>query len=117
MASFSNVSNTRSMNGIICITDGFATIENGVITTSSIITDDINLNRNGRNLSLFNELDAMGSYDDIICLSGKIYNNYNNLLATQYNIFNTLINNDNNITHHTISQYSQSLLLSLQCLW
>ena len=69
MASFSNVSNNRSMNGIICITDGFATIENGIITTSSIITDDINLNRNGRNLSLFNELDDMASYDDIICLS------------------------------------------------
>ena len=77
MASFSNVSNTRSMNGIICITDGFATIENGVITTSNIITDDINLNRNGRHLSLYNELDAMASYDDIICLSGKYLSKFN----------------------------------------
>ena len=77
MASFSNVSNNRSMNGIICITDGFATIENGTITTSSIITDDINLNRNGRHLSLFNELDDKAYYTDIICLSGQI----NSILA------------------------------------
>ena len=51
MAYFSNVSNNRSMNGIICLTDGYVTIENGVITSSNIITDDINLNRNGRHLS------------------------------------------------------------------
>ena len=50
MASISNISNARSMNGIITLTDGFATIENGSITsdnktTSNIITDDINLNK------------------------------------------------------------------------
>ena len=47
MASISNISNARSMNGIITLTDGFTTIENGNITsdnitTSNIITDDIN---------------------------------------------------------------------------
>ena len=49
MATISNISNARSMNGIITLTDGVATIENGIITsdniiTSNIITDDINLN-------------------------------------------------------------------------
>ena len=48
MPSFSNVSHTRSMNGIISLTDGFATIENGVITTINVITDDIALHRDLR---------------------------------------------------------------------
>ena len=81
MASFSNVSSNRSMNGIICISDSFATIENGIITSSNIITD-INLNQNGRHLSLFNELDDKASYDDIICLSGYI----NSILAYKIQI-------------------------------
>ena len=72
------ISNARSMNGIITITDGFATIENGNITsdnitTSNIITDDINLNiGNGRSLSVFDDLNNKAYYSDILSLSGII---------------------------------------------
>ena len=77
MASVSNVSNARSLNVIICLTDGFATVENGIITTdniktSNIITDGINLNHNGRHLSVFDDLNNKSYYTEIICLSGKI---------------------------------------------
>ena len=40
MASISNISNSRSMNGIITLTDGVATIENGIITCDNIITSN-----------------------------------------------------------------------------
>ena len=122
------ISNARSMNGIITLTDGFATVENGNITsdnitTSNIITDDINLNiGDGRHRSVFDDLNNTAYYSDILSLSGiiyndkniknnnvniinseiitlssTIYNNYDNTLATQYSIFNTLINNENTI--------------------
>ena len=51
---------------------------------------------------------------EIITLSSTIYNNYNNTLATQYSIFNTLINNEN-----TIYSYGYSIsgnLKSANCL-
>ena len=73
------ISNARSMNGIITLTDGFATIENGSITsdnitTNNIITDDINLNiGDGRHLSLINDLNDKEYYTDILTLSGNIY--------------------------------------------
>ena len=71
MASISNISNARNMNGIITLTDGFTTIENGNITsdnitTSNIITDDINLNiGNGCSLSVFDDLNNKAYYSDI----------------------------------------------------
>ena len=133
------------MNGIIKLTDGIATIENGIITsdniiTSNIITDDINLNvGDGKHLSVFDDLNNKAYYTDILSLSGiiynyeniknnnvniinseiitlssTIYNNYNNTLATQYSIFNTLINNEN-----TIYSYGYSIsgnLKSANCL-
>ena len=78
------ISNARSMNGIITITDGFATIENGSITsdnitTNNIITDDINLNiGDGRHLSVFDDLNNKAYYSDILSLSGIIYD-YENI--------------------------------------
>ena len=88
MASISNISNARSMNGIITLTDGFATIENGSITsdnitTSNIITDDINLNiKNGRHLSVFDDLNNKAYYSDVLSLSGIIYN-YENIINSE----------------------------------
>ena len=109
MASISNISNARSMNGIIKLTDGIATIENGIITsdniiTSNIITDDINLNiGDGRHLSVFDDLNNKAYYSDVLSLSGIIYN-YENINNNNVNIINseiitlssTIYNNNNN---------------------
>ena len=108
-------------DGVATIENGIITSDN--IITSNIITDDINLNiGDGRHLSVFDDLNNKAYYSDILSLSGilynyeninnnyghiinseiitlssTIYNNYNNTLATQYSIFNTLIKNDNTI--------------------
>ena len=103
MASISNISNARSMNGIIILTDGFATIKNGNITTdgnittSNIITDDINLNLgNGRSLSVLDDLNNKATYIDVLCLSGVIYTNNNSVISYENATNNTinLINNE-----------------------
>ena len=84
------------MNGIIKLTDGIATIENGIITsdniiTSNIITDDINLNiGDGRHLSLIDDLNDKAYYTDILSLSGIIYN-YENIKNNNVNIINSEI--------------------------
>ena len=96
MATISNISNARSMNGIITLTDGVATIENGIITsdniiTSNIITEDINLNiGDGRHLSVFDDLNNKAYYSNILCLSGIIYN-YENINNKNVNIINSEI--------------------------
>ena len=111
MASISNISNARSMNGIITLTDGFATIENGIITsdniiTSNIITDDINLNiGDGRHLSLFDDLNNKAYYSDILSLSGLIYNyeninNNNTIYNYGYSISDNLNKLQNNIHNY-----------------
>ena len=72
MASISNIpTNARSMNGIIILSDGVCDIENGNtitdgdITTSNIITNDINLNLPcGRSLSVFNNLNDKVDYTE-----------------------------------------------------
>ena len=64
MASISNIpTNSRSMNGIIILSDGVCNIENGNISTegniitSNITTNDINLNiGGGRTLSVYDDL-------------------------------------------------------------
>ena len=100
MASISNISNARSMNGIITITDGFAIIENGSITsdnitTNNIITDDINLNiGNGRTLSVFDDVNNKAYFTDIITLSSITYTNnntYNNYVINKFEAENGCI--------------------------
>ena len=111
MASISNITTARSMNGIITLTDGYATIENGNITsdnitTSNIITDDINLNLgNGRSLSVFDDLNTKAVYTDILSLSGIIYNN--NISVISYE-------NANTIYKYTISGNLNNLQNNLQ---
>ena len=81
MASISNIpTNSRSMNGIIILSDGVCNIENGNISTegdiitSNITTNDINLNLGGgRHLSLIDDLNDKAYYTDILTLSGIIY--------------------------------------------
>ena len=104
MASFSNIpTNAQSMNGIIILSDGYATSENGNnttdgnITTSNITTDDINLNLGGgRTLSVFDDLNDKATYTDILCLSGVIYSN--NISVINYE-------NSNNNTINLINSY------------
>ena len=74
------ITNARSMNGIITLSDGVCEIEDGNkntqrnITSSNIYTNDINLNLgNGRSLSVFNDLNNKAYYTDIITLSSVIY--------------------------------------------
>ena len=97
------------------------------IITNNKITDDIYLNiGDGRHISVFDNLNNKANYSDILSLSGiiynyeninndniniinseiitlssTIYNNYNNTIATQNNIFNSLIINklQNNILY------------------
>ena len=96
MVSISNIAiNNCSMNGIIVLSDGYATIENGNITTNgdiitaNITKNNINLNlANGRSLSLFPNLEDKATYTGILCLSGIIYN-YDNI---SNNNINNIIN-------------------------
>ena len=99
MASFLNIpTNARSMNGIIVLSDGVATIENGNITTdgnittSNITTDYINLNLGGGR----NDLNDKATYTDILCLSGVIYSNNISVINYKNSNNNTinLINNE-----------------------
>ena len=102
MASISNITTARSMNGIITLTDGYATIENGNITsdnitTSNINTDDINLNLGGgRSLSVLDDLSLKATYTDILSLSGIIYNNNISVISYENSNNNSinLINNE-----------------------
>ena len=104
MASFSNIAtNARSMNGIIILSDGFATIENGNITTdgsiisTNITTDDLSLNLGGgRSLSVLDDLSLKATYTDILSLSGVIYTNNNSVISYENATNNTinLINNE-----------------------
>ena len=78
------ITNARSMNGIITLTDGVCEIEDGNISTdgnitsSNIYTNDIHLNLgNGRSLSVFDDSNNKAYYTDIITLSSIIYTNSN----------------------------------------
>ena len=79
------------MNGIVILSDGYATVVNGIlpsdnIITSNITTDSINLHiENGRHLSVFDDLNNKAYYSDIICLSGIIYDNNNLFLEYKKN--------------------------------
>ena len=90
------------MNGVITLTDGFATIENRSITsdnitTSNIITDDINLNTgNGRSLSVIDDWNNKAYYSDILSLTGIIYNYENIYNSKKLTLSNTIYNNYNN---------------------
>ena len=104
MASISNIpTNSRSMNGIIILSDGVCNIEDGNITTegdiitSNITTNDINLNLGGgRSLSVFDNLSLKATYTDILSLSGFINNNNNNSVISYENATNNTINLINN---------------------
>ena len=97
MASISNIpTNSRSMNGIIILSDGVCNIENGNISTegdiitSNITTNDINLNLpGGRSLSVLSNLEDKASYTDVLTLSGVIYSNNNNNIIN-YELHNNL---------------------------
>ena len=71
------------MNGIITLSDGYATIENGIITSNNVITnnitiDDINFKiGDGRHLSVFDNLNNKAYYTDVLSLSGIILNTKN----------------------------------------
>ena len=102
MASISNITTARSMNGIIKLTDGVCNIENGNITTegnittSNMTTDDINLNLGGgRSLSVLDDLSLKATYTDILSLSGVIYTNNNSVISYE-NATNNTINLINN---------------------
>ena len=81
MASISNIpTNSRSMNGIIILSDGVCNIEDGNITTegdittSNITTNNINLNLGGgRSLSVLDDLSLKATYTDIKFIWSYIY--------------------------------------------
>ena len=114
MASFSNIAtNVRSMNGIIVLSDGIATIENrnitteGDIITSNISTNDINLNLpGGRSLSVLSNLEDKASYTDVFTLSGVKYSN-NNIINYELNnnLYNSTLSNLIHIKNNTYNDY------------
>ena len=119
------ITNARSMNGIITLTDGVCEIEDGNIntqgniTSSNIYTNDINLNiGNGRSLSVFNDLNNKAYYADIITLSSVIYSNNINVINYELNnnlynstLSNLIYNNNNNVINYELnnSLYNSTL--------
>ena len=116
MAPFSNIAtNARSMNGIIILSDGVATIENGNITTdgsiisTNITTDDLSLNLGGgRSLSVLDDLSLKATYTDILTLSGVIYSSNNNVINYElnYNLYNSTLSNLIYINNNTYNNYA-----------
>ena len=109
------ITNARSMNGIITLTDGVCEIEDGNIntqgniTSSNIYTNDINLNiGNGRSLSVFNDLNNKAYYTDIITLSSVIYSNNINVINYELNnnLYNSTLSNLIYINNNTYNNYA-----------
>ena len=122
MASISNTpTNSRSMNGIIILSDGVWNIEDGYIategniTTSNTITNYTNLNLGDRKtLSVYDDFNHKAYYTDIITLSEVVYNNYNTILSNANTIHNNAINNNlYRITLRTHIKFINNFIINL----
>ena len=88
MSSSTNIAlNSRSMNGIISISDGVAVLENGTLTCSHINSDNITLT--GNTLTGLTNLTFSASYPDAttkIASTEFVSNNFVDQTTNQTNI-------------------------------